>query len=91
VGIRKPARRHGATFNRSEKEIEMSANRLFIPFVTIALLSLIAIRSIGLAVLPSTAASGNFVTTSTTIKSVTEDKFAMAAPISWERRPLPDW
>ena len=53
----------------------MFTNRLLIPFVTIALVSLIAIRSIGRVALPSTEPSGTFVTTSTTIHSVMEDKF----------------
>ena len=53
----------------------MFTNRLFNMFLAVALLILIAIRSIGLATLPHTEASGNFVTTSTTIKSITEDKF----------------
>jgi hypothetical protein len=53
----------------------MSANRLFTLFVTIALLVPIAMTSMGLAVSPGSEASGNFITTSTTINSVTEDKF----------------
>ncbi|HSL30013.1 MAG TPA: DUF3224 domain-containing protein, partial [Anaerolineales bacterium] len=53
----------------------MFTNRLFIPFVTIALLSVIVIRGIVVAALPHTEASGNFITTSTTIHRVTEDKF----------------
>lgn len=53
----------------------MSTNRFFIPFVTIAVVVLIAMRSIGLAVSPRTEASGNFTITSTTIHSITEDKF----------------
>ena len=53
----------------------MSTNRFFIPFVTIGIVALIAMRGFGLAVSPDTEASGNFSTTSTTIHSVTEDKF----------------
>ena len=53
----------------------MSTNRFFIPFVTIAVVVLIAMRGFGLAVSPRTEASGNFTTTSTTIHSITEDKF----------------
>lgn len=57
------------------QEIEVSTNRFFIPFVTIGIVVLIAMRGIGLAVSPRIEASGNFFTTSTTIHSVTEDKF----------------
>ena len=53
----------------------MSAHRLFILFVTIALLVPIAITGIGWAALPRTEARGNFITTSTTVHSVMEDKF----------------
>jgi len=53
----------------------MYTNRLFTPFVTIALVVLITIRGIGLAVSPHSEASGNFSMQSTTIHSVTEDKF----------------
>ena len=53
----------------------MFTKRLFSLFVTIALLSLIVIRGIGLAALPNTEASGSFTTTSTTIHRITEDKF----------------
>ena len=53
----------------------MSTNRFFIPFVTIGIVALIAMRGFGLAVSPRIDASGNFFTTSTTIHSVTEDKF----------------
>jgi uncharacterized protein DUF3224 len=42
---------------------------------TIALMLVIVITGIGLAALPRTEASGSFMTTSTTIHSVTEDKF----------------
>jgi hypothetical protein len=41
----------------------------------IAVLLLIVITGIGLASVPRTEASGNFITTSTTIQSATEDKF----------------
>ena len=53
----------------------MSANRLFILFVAVALLVPMALRGIGLAASPRTEASGTFITTSTTIHSITEDKF----------------
>jgi uncharacterized protein DUF3224 len=53
----------------------MFSNRLFSVFLAIAILTLIAMRSIGLAALPTTEASGSFIATSTTIHSVTEDKF----------------
>ncbi|HKY55896.1 MAG TPA: DUF3224 domain-containing protein [Anaerolineales bacterium] len=53
----------------------MFTNRWFIPLVTIALLSLIVIRGISLAALPNAEASGNFITTSTIVNSVTQDKF----------------
>jgi len=52
----------------------MFSNRLFNVFLAIAVLTLIAMRSIGLAALSTTEASGNFIATSTTIHSVTEDK-----------------
>ncbi len=52
----------------------MFSNRLFTVFLAIAVLILIAMRSFGLAALPMTEASGNFISTSTTIHSVTEDK-----------------
>jgi hypothetical protein len=52
----------------------MFSNRLFNVFLAIAVLTLIAMRSIGLVALPMTEASGNFIATSTTIRSVTEDK-----------------
>jgi hypothetical protein len=51
----------------------MFSNRLFNVFLAIAVLILIAMRSIGLAAL-LTEASGNFIATSTTIHSVMEDK-----------------
>lgn len=60
----------------------MFTKRLFIPFVTIALLSLIVIRGIGLAALPNTEASGSFTTTSTTIHRITEDKFNEVIDVS---------
>jgi hypothetical protein len=60
----------------------MFTKRLFIPFVTIALLSLIVIRGIGLAALPNTEASGNFATTSTTIHRITDDKFNEVIDVS---------
>ena len=53
----------------------MFTNRLFNLFVAIALLVPIVIRGIGLAAVPHTEASGTFITSATTIKSVTEDKF----------------
>ena len=53
----------------------MSANRLFILFLTIALLVPLAITGMGLAVSPHTEATGSFSTTSTTIHRVTQDKF----------------
>ena len=52
----------------------MFSNRLFNVFLAIAVLTLTAMRSIGLAALPMTEASGNFIATSTTIHSVMEDK-----------------
>jgi len=53
----------------------MCINRPFNLFLAIAVLALIAMRSLGLAALPMTEASGTFIATSTTIHSVTEDKF----------------
>jgi hypothetical protein len=53
----------------------MFSNRLFNLFLAIALLVPIAIRGIGLAASQRTEASGTFTPTSTTITSVTEDKF----------------
>ena len=53
----------------------MSANRLFVLFVAVALLVSVALRGLDMAAFPRTEASGNFITTSTTIRSVTEDKF----------------
>ena len=53
----------------------MYTYRLFTPFVTIALVVLIAIRGIGLALSPRTEASGTFISTSTTIHSVMEERF----------------
>ncbi len=53
----------------------MSTNRLFILFVAVALLVPVALRGISLAAFPRTEASGSFVTTATTINSLTEDKF----------------
>jgi len=53
----------------------MSANRLFILLVAVALLVPVAIRGIGLAASTPLEASGTFITTSTTIHSATEDKF----------------
>src|SRR5262245_61723616 len=53
----------------------MFSNRLFSVFLAIAILTLIAMRSLGLAAPPTTEASGTFIATSTTIHSVTEDKF----------------
>jgi hypothetical protein len=53
----------------------MFSNRLFNMFLVIALLIPIAFKGIGLVVLPNTEASGSFITTSTTIHSVMEDKF----------------
>jgi hypothetical protein len=48
----------------------------------IAFLLLLVITGIGLAALPRTEASGNFVTTSTTIHNVMEDKFNEVIDIS---------
>jgi hypothetical protein len=48
--------------------------KIFVSTAT-ALLLLMIITGIGLASVPRTEASGNFITTSTTIHSVTEDKF----------------
>ena len=53
----------------------MFSNRLFNVFLAIAVLTLIAMRSLGLAALPMTEASGTFIATSTTIHRVREDKF----------------
>ena len=53
----------------------MSAHRLFILFVAVALLVPVALRGFGMAAFPRTEASGAFITTSTTINSLTEDKF----------------
>ena len=53
----------------------MFTNRFFIPFVTIGVVVLIAMRSIGLAVSPRIEASGNFSMAPTTSHSITEDKF----------------
>jgi hypothetical protein len=63
------------SWEQLRKEIKMFANRLFILFLTIAVLVPIAITGMGLAVSPHTEASGSFSTTSTTIHRVTEDKF----------------
>jgi hypothetical protein len=52
----------------------MFSNRLFNVFLAILVLTLIAMRSIGLAALPTIEASGTFIATSTTIHSVTDDK-----------------
>ena len=60
----------------------MSAHRLFILFVTTALLVPIAITGMGWAALPGTEASGTFITPSTKIHSVTEDKFNEAIDLS---------
>ena len=59
----------------SQKEIEMSSNRLFNVLVAMTLLVPIVIRGMGLAALSRTEANGNFTTTSTTIISEIEDKF----------------
>jgi hypothetical protein len=64
-----------ACSNHFKKETEMFTNRFFNLFLAIALLIPLAIRGIGLAVTPGAEASGSFITTATTIKSVTEDKF----------------
>ena len=53
----------------------MFSNRLFNVFLVIAVLTLIGMRSLGLAAPPTTEASGTFIATSTTIHSVTDDKF----------------
>ena len=60
----------------------MYTNRLFIPFVTIALVVLVAIRGMGLAIFPRTEAGGTFTPTSTTITSATEDKFNTVIDLS---------
>ena len=60
----------------------MFAKRLLIPFVTIVLLSLIVVRGIGLAALANPAARGSFVTTSTLIHRITDDKFNEVIEIS---------
>ena len=52
----------------------MFSNRLFSVLLAIAVLTLIAMRSIGLAASPITEASGTFVATSTTIYSDADDK-----------------
>jgi len=66
----------------TQKEIKMFTNRLFNISFAIVLLSLIAIRSIGLAAFPHPEASGTFVTTSTTVHSAMEDKFNMIIDLS---------
>lgn len=53
----------------------MFSNRLLNMFLAIAVLTLIAMRSIVLAALPTTEARGTFIATSTMIHSVTDDKF----------------
>jgi hypothetical protein len=60
----------------------MFSNRLFNIFLAIAILSLIAMRSLGLAAHPITAASGTFVSTSITIISEMEDKFNTITEVS---------
>ena len=60
----------------------MSTNRFFIPIVTIVAVVLIAIRGFGLAVSPFTEANGSFITTSTTIHKVMEDKFNESIDLS---------
>lgn len=54
----------------------------FFVSATIALLLVIVITGIGLAALPRREASGNFITTSTTIHSVMEDKFNEALDLT---------
>ena len=54
----------------------------FLVSVVIALLLVIVITGIGLAALPRGEASGSFSTTSTTIHSVTEDKFNESIDLS---------
>jgi hypothetical protein len=55
--------------------------------VAIALSLLLVITGIGLAAFPRTEASGNFITTSTTIHSIMEDKFneviAMSSTVTY--------
>ena len=60
----------------------MFTNRLFNIFLAMALLALIAIRSMGLAALPNAEASGSFTTTATTIHSVMDDKFNEVMDVS---------
>ena len=60
----------------------MSTNRFFIPFVTIAIVVLIAMRGFGFAASPNTEASGSFTTTSTIIHRSTEDKFNEVVDVS---------
>jgi len=52
----------------------MFSNRLFTVLLAVAVLTLVAMRSIGLAASPMTEARGTFISTSTTIHSVTDDK-----------------
>jgi len=60
----------------------MFSNRLFNVFLVIAVLTLIGMRSLGLAALPTTEASGSFSTTYTTIHSVMDDKFNEVTDLS---------
>jgi hypothetical protein len=60
----------------------MFSNRLFYMFLALALLTLIAMRSLGLVALSTTEASGTFLATSTTIHSVTDDKFNEISDLS---------
>jgi hypothetical protein len=65
--------------NEFEKEIQMK--KIFIS-AAIALLLVIVITGIGLAAFPRTEASGSFITTSTTVHSVMEDKFNEVVDLS---------
>ena len=60
----------------------MFSNRLFNVFLVIAVLTLIGMRSLGLAAIPTTEASGSFIATSTTIHSVMDDKFNEVTDLS---------
>ncbi|HET9907316.1 MAG TPA: DUF3224 domain-containing protein [Anaerolineales bacterium] len=53
----------------------MSTNRFFIPIIVIAVVVLLVMRGIGLAVSRGSPVSGDFITTSTIINNVTQDKF----------------
>jgi hypothetical protein len=65
--------------NEIKKEIKMSAKRLFVVFLAIAVLVPVSIGGRRLAI---PAAHGEFVTTSTIIHSITEDKFNEVVELS---------